>query len=67
MDDPLYFIQQAMTLTADLERSAIDIEAYITAAEDNLNDFAQFWPVGTEKYSNVTINIWLFKGSHHFV
>ena len=27
----------------------------------------QFWASEYDQYANVTLNVWLFKGSHHFI
>ena len=40
---------------------------YLSQSYENSVDYDQYWTIGHEKYVNVTINVWLFKGSHHFV
>ena len=65
-DNPLYFIQQAFTLLQDFQKVAM--AAYQRAAALlPAEDLDQRVVNPYDKYENVTANIWLYKGVHHFV
>ena len=65
-EDPFYFLQQVLSLPSDTMKIAYDIYDY-NALQGNSNDQAQYWARNYETYENVTFNVWLFKGTHHFV
>ena len=66
LDDPFYFIQQVFGLPGDQHKTAQKLFAY-NDNDDEEADFLQTWVNEYDQYENVTFNIWLYKGEHHFV
>ena len=64
MSDPLYFLQQAFTYKNDKEHVAFPDVDEITDSQD-LTEYEIYG--GYEQYEEVTFNIYLFKGVHHFI
>ena len=71
MDDPFYFIQQPFSLLGDGENLKQDWFTHLDAFEAARNTAKKVGPANVaheyDKYQNVTFNLWLFKGTHHFV
>ena len=65
-EDPFYFLQQVLSLPADGMKLAFDIYDY-NVIQNLGDDQNQNWYIEYEKYQNVTFNVWMFKGTHHFV
>ena len=66
-DDPFYFIQQPFTLLGEIENVHKDWDEWTNAY---LSDDLEGTPKLVheyDQYQNVTFNIWLFKGTHHFI
>ena len=67
-DDALFFIQQAFSIIGDVHK--MDEFAYNTYDIDRvLNETTadEYYVEDFYEPQNVTFNIWLFKGEHHFV
>ena len=67
-NDPFYFLQQVFSLIGDEQRTITEVaEARAGLADGDALLVDQFWASEYDQYANVTLNVWLFKGSHHFI
>ena len=67
LDDPLYYLQQIFSLVADKHRPSVEKLDLLFGNPDMTHITNKSIVNEYDTYEDVTINIWLFKGTHHFV